>query len=82
LPTVVGGPESILGPVDLMGDPDEESKKDEKKDEGADQEAAGLIDTSALSNNDGTIDEPVTSGSDTPVTSGSDLTGTDDKKPK
>ena len=65
-----------------MGDPDEtasEGNDDKDKEEGSDEEA-GLIDTSPLSNDDGTIDEPVTSGSDTPVTSGSDLT--DDKKPK
>jgi hypothetical protein len=81
LSTVVSGPESILGPVGLMGNPDEESKKDEKKDEGSEQEEAGLIDTSPLSNDDGVVDEPVTSGSDTPVTSGSD-SSVNDRKPK
>ncbi len=71
-----------------MGNPDEESKKDDKNSDeegGSNQDEAGLIDTSALSSGDGTIDEPVTSGSDTPVTSGSDLTVTDEpgkKKPK
>ena len=69
-----------------MGNPDEESKKDEEgEDDGSNTDASGLIDTSPLSNDDGVVDEPVTSGSDTPVTSGSDLTATEQpgkKKPK
>lgn len=60
-----------------MGNPDEESKEEEDSSD----EESDLIDTSALSNDDGTVDEPVTSGSDTPVTSGSD-TSVNDRKPK
>ena len=74
----LAGPESILGPVGLMGKPDEKSKKGDKdkaeEENGASEE--GSFDTSVLSDDGGTIDEPVTSGRD--------LTDTDEpgRKPK
>lgn len=83
----LAGPESILGPVGLMGEPDEKSKKgdkDKEEEENGASEEGSFIAMSPLSNDGGTIDEPRHQRERNPVTSRSDLTVTDEpgRKPK
>lgn len=67
LPGHIGGPESILGPIGLMGNPSEQSgvgaEDEDAQGSGGASFASQLISTEGL-NLDELIDEAVTSGGD------------------
>ena len=79
---MLGGPESILGPIDLMGDPSESSRPDDQ-DEDDDGEGGGANTSNELISADGLtmdqlIDEAVTSRGDD-IQWDDDLTGNEEQ---